>query len=188
MSILRLEQIRREIGPLVILDAVSAAVAAGDRIGLVGANGAGKTTLLRIVAGLDAPDGGKVIRAAGRTVGLSGQEANVDPRFAAAPSLRAAVRSGADELEAMEVGLARLEETGATAVASPHYAELRGRFEARDGYALDLHVEAALSGLGFSRADWERPPADLSGGEQTRAALARLLVGDPDLLLLDEPT
>jgi ATP-binding cassette, subfamily F, member 3 len=188
MAILRLEGIRREIGDFVILDSMSASIAHGERIGLVGANGAGKTTLLRIAAGRDEPDAGHVRRKSGLTVGLLAQEANMDAAFAAAPTLRAAVRAGARELEEMEVRLHELESAGAEAVESAEYASLRDVFEHRGGYTLDLRVEAALSGLGFERIDWERPPMELSGGEQTRAALARLLVADPDLLMLDEPT
>ena len=62
MAILRLAGVRREIGTFVILDSINAAIAHGDRIGLVGANGAGKTTLLRIAAGLEPPDAGEVTR------------------------------------------------------------------------------------------------------------------------------
>jgi len=188
MAILRFEAARREIGDFVILDDVTVALAHGERVGLVGANGAGKTTLLRLAAGLDEPDRGLVARKRGLSVGLLTQEANLDPAFAAASSVRQAVRDGAAELLAMEGELARLEALGATGVGSDAYADLRARFEARDGYHLDQRVEAALSGLGFQAADWERLPTTLSGGEQTRAALARLLVADPDLLLLDEPT
>ncbi|HXR27907.1 MAG TPA: ABC-F family ATP-binding cassette domain-containing protein [Candidatus Baltobacteraceae bacterium] len=188
MAILRFEAVRREIGTFVILDDVSAAVAHGERIGLVGINGAGKTTLLRLAAGSDTPDSGRVVRKAGLSVGLLSQEANLDGAFVAAPDLRAAVRAGAADLEADERELARLEAAGAEAVGSALYAEVRHRFEARDGYGLDQRVEATLSGLGFEAADLVRPPMSLSGGEQTRAALARLLIADPDLLLLDEPT
>ena len=88
----------------------------------------------------------------------------------------------------MERELARLEASGSEAVESPRYAELRHRFEARDGYHLDVRVDEALSGLGFAREEWGKPPQALSGGEQTRAALARLVVVDPELILLDEPT
>ncbi len=188
MAILRFEAVRREIGTFVILDDVSAPVSHGERIGLVGVNGAGKTTLLRLAAGTDTPDGGRVVRKAGLSLGLLTQEANLDASFAGAPDLRAAVRAGAADLEADERELARLEAAGADAVASAAYAEVRHRFEAREGYGLDQRVEATLSGLGFEAADLARPPTSLSGGEQTRAALARLLIADPDLLLLDEPT
>jgi ATP-binding cassette subfamily F protein 3 len=170
----------------VILDRVDAAIAAGDRIGLVGPNGAGKTTLLRIAAGLDEPDRGQAIRRRGSTVGMLAQEAHLDDAFMAAPDLRTAVRHGAARLESMETELAELEHGGHAGEA--RYADLRARFDALGGYDLDLRVEEALSGLGFARDEWDRPPTLVSGGQQTRAALARLVVGDPDLLLLDEPT
>ncbi len=188
MAILRLAGVRREIGTLVILDTLNAAIAHTDRIGLVGANGAGKTTLLRIAAGLEAPDSGEVTRKSGLRIGMLSQEANLDKSFIGAPSLRAAVRSGAAELETMEQRLTELEAAGAQAVQSDEYAQLRESFEHRGGYSLDVQVDAALSGLGFERTDWERPPRDMSGGQQTRAALARMLVAEIDLLMLDEPT
>jgi ATP-binding cassette subfamily F protein 3 len=186
MSIVRLEGVHREVGDFVILDHVNAAVAAGDRIGLVGPNGAGKTTLLRLIAGLDEPDQGEIHRKRGMTIAMLRQEANVDSAFTSAPSLRLAVRAGAARLEELERVLRQMEEAGR--VTEPDYETLQHEFDHRDGYGLDQRVEAALSGLGFERDQWDRPPTNLSGGEQTRAALARLLLADPDLLLLDEPT
>ena len=186
MSILRLTGVRREVGTVVILEAIDAAIALGDRIGLVGPNGAGKTTLMRIAAGLDEADGGHVSRKRGLSIGLLAQEAHLDERFMAAPDLRSAVRHGAAHLERMADELAALERDGR--VTEPPYAELQHRFEVLGGYTLDQRVDAALSGLGFGARDVVRPPASLSGGEQTRAALARLVIADPDLLLLDEPT
>jgi len=188
VSILRLDAVRREIGDFVILDSVSGSIARGERVGLVGANGAGKTTLLRIVSGREEPDGGKAHVANGMRIGLLSQEANLDGVFTAAPDVKTAVRRGAAEVERLELELAALERQGAAAVESPQYAALRERFEALDGYHIDQRVEEALGGLGVPKEDWDRPPLELSGGEQTRVALARLLVADPDLLMLDEPT
>ena len=186
MSIVRIEGLRREIGTFVILDGIDAAIAAGDRIGLVGPNGAGKTTLLRIVAGTDEPDAGTVHRKRGLSLGLLGQEAHFDAAFMAASDLRTAVRQGAAYLEAMAGELAALE--GAHRVTESAYADLQHRFEILGGYTLDQRVDETLSGLGFATDEWSKPPTALSGGEQTRAALARLVITDPELLLLDEPT
>jgi ATP-binding cassette subfamily F protein 3 len=186
MSILRLAGVTREIGTFTILDSIDAAIALGDRIGLVGPNGAGKTTLLRLAAAADEPDRGAVGRKRNLSIGLLAQEAHLDATFMASLDLRAAVRSGAAHLEAMATELADLERAGR--VTEPAYADLQHRYEVLGGYTLDQRVDAALSGLGFTRQEWAKPPAALSGGEQTRAALARLVIADPDLLLLDEPT
>ncbi len=186
MSIVRLEGVHREVGDFVILDHVDASIAAGDRIGLVGPNGAGKTTLLKLISGIDEPDGGVVHRKRGLALAMLSQEAHVDAAFIESASLRLAVRSGAKRLEELERRLRGLEHEGR--VTEPEYENLQHEFAVKDGYSLDQRVEAALSGLGFERSDWDRPPTNLSGGEQTRAALARLLLSDPELLLLDEPT
>ena len=186
MSILRLEGVHREVGDFTILDHVDASVAHGDRIGLVGPNGAGKTTLLRLAFGLDEPDLGVVHRKRGLTMAMLSQEAHVDAAFIGASSLRQAVRAGAGRLEELELTLRQLELDGR--VTEPQYEHLQHEFAVKDGYSLDQRVEAALSGLGFGRDQWDRPPANMSGGEQTRAALAKLLLSDPELLLLDEPT
>ncbi len=186
MSLLRLSGVTREVGTLVILDSIDASIALGDRIGLVGPNGAGKTTLLRLASGRDEPDRGEVHRKRGLTLGLLAQEAHFDAAFMASVDLRQAVRTGAAHLETMAERLAAFERDGRVTEAA--YAELQHQYEVLGGYTLDQRVDTALSGLGFSRAEWSKPPSALSGGEQTRASLARLVIADPDLLLLDEPT
>jgi ATP-binding cassette, subfamily F, member 3 len=186
MSLLRLSGVSREVGTFVILDSIDASVALGDRIGLVGPNGAGKTTLLRLASGRDEPDRGEVHRKRGLTLGLLAQEAHFDEAFMASPDLRVAVRTGAAHLDRMADDLAVMERDGRATEAA--YAELQHRYEILGGYTLDQRVDSALTGLGFGRDEWVKPPSALSGGEQTRASLARLVIADPDLLLLDEPT
>ena len=186
MSLLRLSGVVREIGTFVILDRIDVAISVGEQIGLVGPNGAGKTTLLRIAAGIDEPDAGEVQRRRGLSIGLLAQEAHFDAAVMTAPTLRHAVRRGAGELERLEVELGELERENQ--VTGHRYSEIQHRFESLGGYTLDQRVDETLSGLGFTVADRKRAPTSLSGGEQTRAALARLVIADPELLLLDEPT
>ncbi len=186
MSILRFAEVTREVGAFVILDRIDAALALGDRVGLVGPNGAGKTTLLRLASGRDEPDRGQVVRKRGLSFGLLAQEAHLDEVFMAAPDLRTAVRSGAAHLERMADALAAYEREGRVTDAA--YANLQHEFDVLGGYTLEQRVDSALSGLGFDRSEWSKPPVAMSGGEQTRASLARLVIANPDLLLLDEPT
>jgi ATPase subunit of ABC transporter with duplicated ATPase domains len=162
MSILRLAGVTREVGSFVILDAIEASIALGDRIGLVGPNGAGKTTLLRLASGRDEPDSGTVQRKRNLSIGLLSQESHFDEAFMAAPDLRTAVRAGAAHLDAMAAELAAFERDGH--VTDHRYADLQHRYETLGGYTLDLRVDAALSGLGFSRDEWSKAPTAMSGG------------------------
>jgi energy-coupling factor transporter ATP-binding protein EcfA2 len=144
MSILRLAGVSREVGTFKILDSIDAAIALGDRIGLVGPNGAGKTTLLRLAAGQDEPDRGTVHRKRGLSIGLLAQEAHFDAAFMAAPDLRTAVRTGASHLETMATELAALEAAGR--VTEPAYADLQHQFDVLGGYTLDQRVDARSRG------------------------------------------
>ena len=184
--LVQLADIALTFGGTPLLTGADLSVSAGERVCLVGRNGSGKSTLLRIAAGLDEADGGKVTRKRDLTIGMLAQEAHLDAAFMAAPDVRTAVRHGAAALETMAVELEALEHAGRA--AEPAYETLQHRFEALGGYTLDQRVDEALSGLGFSAADVTRAPSSLSGGEQTRATLARLVIAAPDLLFLDEPT
>jgi ATP-binding cassette, subfamily F, member 3 len=159
-----------------------------ERMTLSGRNGAGKSTLLRILAGERPPDSGTLSLQKGVTVALHDQR---PPRHAEV-SLGEYVFSGRAEMEETEAELARLEEAMAAGGPAEEtmraYAAAQQRLEAGGGYRWRDEVLAVLGGLGFDRAQAERPLATFSGGELTRASLARALAMRPDLLLLDEPT
>jgi len=188
MSILRLTDVRREVGTFVILDSINASIAVGDRIGLVGPNGAGKTTLLRLIAGETRPDQGKIVLAKGTRVALHDQR----PPLEFDISLREYALSGARDLLEVEAELRRLEEAMGKGSHDEstlrRYAEAQARLEHAGGWAWRDRAAAAVRGLGFSDDELDRPLGTFSGGELTRASLARALAGSPDLLLLDEPT
>ena len=180
--------LRKEIAGSLLFDGVSFKVERRDRLSLSGPNGAGKTTLLRILAGETDLHGGELAFEKGARIALHDQR----PPLERGLSLREYALSGAGDLIATEHELARLEAAMAGGEHDPatlrRYSEAQARLEHAGGYAWRERVDAALRGLGFADDDLDRELDTFSGGELTRASLARALGGDPDLLLLDEPT
>jgi ATP-binding cassette subfamily F protein 3 len=180
--------LRKEIAGDPLFDGVGFKVERRDRVALMGPNGAGKTTLLRILAGEVKPDGGELALAKGTRIALHDQRPPLDQDF----TLREYVLSAAVELLALETELGALEQAMASgahdAETLRRYARAQARLEQAGGYDWRDHAAAAARGLGFAAEDLDRPLTSFSGGEVTRASLARALAGDPDLLLLDEPT
>jgi ATP-binding cassette, subfamily F, member 3 len=188
MALVIASNLRKELAGDVLFDGVSFKVERRDRVALSGPNGAGKTTLLRILVGETELQGGELVFQKGTRVALHDQR----PPLERALTLREYVLSGATDLVAAEEELRRLEEAmagGDHADATlRRYAEAQARLEHAGGYAWREHTNAVVRGLGFADEDLDRPLRTFSGGELTRASLARALGGDPDLLLLDEPT
>jgi ATP-binding cassette, subfamily F, member 3 len=177
------------VGGKLLLEDVGFKLEPGDRMTLSGRNGAGKSTLLRVLAGELAPDSGSVSIARGARVALHDQR----PPRESARRLGDYVFSGRTDMLETEAKLARLEgEMSGGAKVSEEtlaaYAAAQGRLEAGGGYRWRDDVLAVLRGLGFGPEEAERPLSTFSGGELTRASLARALAARPDLLLLDEPT
>src|SRR6476646_515759 len=181
-------QLRKELSGWQLFDGVSFKVERRDRIALSGPNGAGKTTLLRILSGETDYRGGELAFSKGTRVALHDQRPPLDQGL----TLREYVLSGAADLVATERELRDLEHKMAAGQHDPatlrRYSDAQARLEHAGGYAWRDRAASVVRGLGFAELDLDRPLETFSGGELTRASLARALGGDPDLLLLDEPT
>ena len=188
MAVVIASNLRKELAGSVLFDGVSFSVERRDRLALSGPNGAGKTTLLRILAGETEKHGGELAFAKGTRVALHDQRPPLEQEL----TLREYVLAGARDLVELEEELRRLEQAMAEGDhAQPtlnRYAEAQARLEHAGGYAWRDRAASVVRGLGFAEEDLDRPLRTFSGGELTRASLARALGGDPDLLLLDEPT
>jgi ATP-binding cassette subfamily F protein 3 len=188
MAVVIANQLRKELAGDPLFDGVSFKVERRDRLSLAGPNGAGKTTLLRMLARELPVDGGELVFSKGTRVALHDQR----PPLERGLSLREYVLSGAADLISLEEELRALEEAMAAGdheqATLTRYADAQARLEHAGGYAWRDRTASVVRGLGFADADLDRPLETFSGGELTRASLARALAGDPDLLLLDEPT
>jgi ATP-binding cassette, subfamily F, member 3 len=190
--LIQLSGLTKSFGERVLLEKVTWQISQGERVGLCGPNGAGKTTLLKMLAGLDEPDEGDVVKPNALTVGYLPQ----DGLAHAGHSILDEASSAFGQLLAAKAEMHAIEErlSDATASQEEHgvllerYSALQDRFRMEDGYSIDLRVATVLRGLGFTDAQFTQPTDSLSGGWQMRLALAKLLLGRPTLLLLDEPT
>nr|WP_307845441.1 ABC-F family ATP-binding cassette domain-containing protein [Planomonospora sp. ID67723] len=169
-----------------VLDRVSFTVRPGEKAGVIGENGAGKSTLLRLLASEEAPDGGDLVVTAPGGVGHLGQTLDLPPHSSVQDVVDRALRDLRDMERRMREAEASLADASADELAA--YGDLLTSYEARGGYEADARVDAALHALGLAHVGRDRTLGSLSGGEQSRLALACVLAAAPELLLLDEPT
>ena len=188
MAVVIASGLRKEFSGDVLFDGVSFKVERADRLALAGPNGAGKTTLLRALAGQGSLEGGELAWQKGARVALHDQR----PPDTSARPLREYVLSGTADLAAVEQELRVLEAAMSSgdhgAATLRRYSEAQARLEHAGGYDWRDRAASVVRGLGFTDDDLDRPLQTFSGGELTRASLARALASQPDLLLLDEPT
>ena len=186
--LLELQELGKSFGEHEVLHDVNASIERGDRIGMIGANGTGKTTLLRILYGEALPDTGTAAFGNGVTCGYLEQNAHLDPTLNVYQTIRLAFTPALEAMQKLEILQKQL-------AAHPQEQEIQEQInhcnaviDAMDAYQMDTQIKKVLNGMGFPAQTWEKLAGVLSGGEQTRLRLARLLLERPDLLILDEPT
>jgi ATP-binding cassette subfamily F protein 3 len=190
VAIISLNAVRKSFGGFQILDEVNLIIGNNEKVALVGPNGSGKTTILRLITGQDEPDSGSIQILPGTTIGLMTQ----DTELVGGSNLLEEVSNASTEIKHLEREMTRIEH--AMTAADPddmdellaEYGEVQHEFDRLGGYSFDAELKSTLSGLGLGPDHWEKPVGVLSGGQKTRAALAKLLLQKPDVLLLDEPT
>ncbi|WP_330293241.1 ribosomal protection-like ABC-F family protein [Streptomyces sp. NBC_00576] len=183
---LSVTDVTKSYGTRTVLDQVRFTVRPGERAAVIGENGSGKSTLLRLLAAAETPDAGEITVSFPGGTGHLAQTLDLDP----ACTVQDAVDLALAELRGMERRLRMAEERLGEASEGElaAYGELLIVYEEHGGYEADARVDAAMHGLGLAGITRDRVLGSLSGGEQSRLALACVLAASPELLLLDEPT
>src|SRR5512141_2027058 len=188
MSLITVNSLSKSFGADDLFAGVTFSVAKGARLALVGPNGIGKTTLLRIIIGQEEPSGGTMTRAKNLRIGYLSQEADFELKgvlWDVCLEPFADLIRMQEEVERLE---SEMSDPAKRESALVRYGTVQHEFERRGGYVFQVRIKQVLTGLGFDPADFHMSLDHLSGGQRTRAHLARLLLSKPDLLLLDEPT
>lgn len=200
MSILTVANVAKSFAADLLFSEITFSLAAGQKMGLIGRNGGGKTTLLKILLGQETPEPSwvngtsaqpRVNLAAGRRIGYLRQEAPVHPERTVGEEIEIALaplRAVEARIAAAEHAMSEAADDTALEQAMAEYTAATDEFESRGGYAIEAERDSILLRLGFTPEAMGKQVGSCSGGEQTRLALAKLVLTRPDLLILDEPT
>ena len=190
MSLLTVEKVTHGFGARQILEDASFRLLKGEHIGLIGANGEGKSTFLNIITGKIMPDQGNITWSRHVTVGYLDQHSVLKKGM----TIREALRTAFDHMYQLEAEMMQLYEDMATADDDKindmmeDAGEIQGILETSGFYQLDSKIEEVANGLGLGDVGLDRDVADLSGGQRTKVLLVKLLLENPSILILDEPT